>query len=37
MSAVLGVEVEPVGRPEDAIGTVDIAMCATKFGRQYIL
>jgi alanine dehydrogenase len=29
MSAVLGVEVEPVGQPEDAIGAVDIAMCAT--------
>jgi alanine dehydrogenase len=29
MSAVLGVEVEPVGQPEGAIGTVDIAMCAT--------
>jgi ornithine cyclodeaminase/alanine dehydrogenase-like protein (mu-crystallin family) len=29
MSAVLGVDVEPVGQPEDAIGAVDIAMCAT--------
>jgi alanine dehydrogenase len=29
MSAVLGVKVKPVGQPEDAIGTVDIAMCAT--------
>jgi len=29
MSSVLGVEVKPVGRPEDAIGAVDIAMCAT--------
>jgi alanine dehydrogenase len=29
MSAVLGVVVEPVAQPEDAIGAVDIAMCAT--------
>jgi alanine dehydrogenase len=29
MSAVLDVDVKPVGQPEDAIGTVDIAMCAT--------
>jgi len=29
MSAVLDVEVKPVTRPEDAIGAVDIAMCAT--------
>ncbi len=29
MSATLGVEVIPVGQPEDAIGAVDIAMCAT--------
>jgi ornithine cyclodeaminase/alanine dehydrogenase-like protein (mu-crystallin family) len=29
MSAVLGLEVEPVGRPEDAILAADIAMCAT--------
>jgi alanine dehydrogenase len=29
MSAVLGVAVEPVDRPEDAIGAADIVMCAT--------
>jgi alanine dehydrogenase len=29
MSSVLGIDVKPVGRPEDAIGAVDIAMCAT--------
>jgi ornithine cyclodeaminase/alanine dehydrogenase-like protein (mu-crystallin family) len=29
MSATLGVEVKPVGRPDDAIGDVDIAMCAS--------
>jgi ornithine cyclodeaminase/alanine dehydrogenase-like protein (mu-crystallin family) len=29
MSALLGVEVKPVGKPEDAIGAADIAMCAT--------
>jgi alanine dehydrogenase len=29
MSAALGIEVKPVGSPEDAIGAVDIAMCAT--------
>jgi alanine dehydrogenase len=29
MSAVLGIEVEPVGSPDDAIGAVDIAICAT--------
>jgi alanine dehydrogenase len=29
MSAALGIEVRPVGQPEDAIGAVDIAMCAT--------
>jgi alanine dehydrogenase len=29
MSAVLGVEVKPVRSPQDAIGGVDIAMCAT--------
>jgi alanine dehydrogenase len=29
MTATLGVEVEPVARPQDAIGTADIVMCAT--------
>jgi alanine dehydrogenase len=29
MTATLGVEVEPVARPQDAIGSADIAMCAT--------
>ena len=29
MSALLGVAVEPVAQPEDAIGGADIAMCAT--------
>jgi len=29
MSTALGVEVEPVARPQDAIATADIAMCAT--------
>jgi alanine dehydrogenase len=29
MSSVLGIVVEPVRRPEDAIGSADIAMCAT--------
>jgi ornithine cyclodeaminase/alanine dehydrogenase-like protein (mu-crystallin family) len=29
MSGVLGVEVVPVGQPEDAIGGADIALCAT--------
>src|SRR5215470_12148277 len=29
MGAVLDIEVKPVRHPEDAIGTVDIAMCAT--------
>jgi alanine dehydrogenase len=29
MSAALGVEVIPVDQPEDAVGGVDIAMCAT--------
>ncbi len=28
-SAVLGIEVKPVRSPEDAVGAVDIAMCAT--------
>ena len=29
MSATLGVEVTPVGRPDDAVGDADIAMCAS--------
>jgi alanine dehydrogenase len=29
MSVVLGIEVEPVGQPEDAVGGADIAMCAS--------
>jgi alanine dehydrogenase len=29
MSDVLGIAVEPVGQPEDAVGPADIAMCAT--------
>jgi ornithine cyclodeaminase/alanine dehydrogenase-like protein (mu-crystallin family) len=29
MSSLLGVEVKPVRRPDDAIGAADIAMCAT--------
>src|ERR1700674_2036870 len=29
MSAVLGIEVDPVDQPEDAIGSADIVMCAT--------
>src|SRR5438874_9137335 len=29
MSAMLGLDVEPVGQPEDAIGGADIAMCAS--------
>ena len=37
MSATLGVEVKPVGRPDEAVGAADIAMCATQFHRQRIL
>src|SRR5262249_34899502 len=29
MSSALGIEVDPVDRPEDAIGSADIVMCAT--------
>ena len=29
IGAMLGIAVEPVGHPEDAVGNVDIAMCAT--------
>ena len=37
MSALLGVEVDPVAEPEAAIKGADIVMCATQLDRSYFL